>query len=100
MRINIKKFNTNYDKRKIKKIVYKWQNNRKDEKFWIETNQEPFCEATLEYIEPGQNIKSGYFLQKPHSAECDLLEGGTKNIKILEAKKYEDKNYLFQNVMN
>ena len=45
----------------------------------------------MEYIEPGQNIKSGYFLKKPHSAECDLLEGGTKNIKILEAKKYEDK---------
>ena len=89
--INIKKFNKNYEKRKIKKIIYKCKNNRKDEKLRLETKQNPFCEATLEYIEPGQNVKSGYFLKKNHSAECDLLEGGSKNIKILEAKKYEDK---------
>ena len=45
----------------------------------------------MEYIEPGQNVKSGYFLKKPHSIECDLSEDSSKNIKILEAKKYEDK---------
>ena len=89
--INIKKFNKNYDKRKIKKIIYKCKNNRKDEKLRLETKQNPFCEATLEYIEPGQNVKSGYCLKKPHSVECDLLEDSSKNIKILEAKKYEDK---------
>ena len=89
--INIKKLNKNYDKRKIKKIIYKCKNNRKDEKLRLETKQNPFCEATLEYIEPGQNVKSGYFLKKNHSAECDLLEGGSKNIKVLEAKKYEEK---------
>ena len=101
--INIKKFNKNYDKKKKKKIIYKCKNNRKDEKLRIETNQNPFCEATLEYIEPGQNIKSGYFLKKPHSAECDLLESGTKNINILEAKKYEDKKIFiakYEELMN
>ena len=69
----------------------------------LETKQNPFCEATLEYIEPGQNVKSGYFLKKNHSAECDLLEGGSKNIKILEAKKYEDKKLFiskFEDLMN
>ena len=76
---------------KEKKIIYKCKNNRKDEKLRLETKQNPFCEVTLEYIEPGQNVNSGYFLKKPHLVECDLLEDSSKNIKILEAKKYEDK---------
>ena len=89
--INIKKFNKNYEKRKIKKIVYKSKNNSKDEKLRISTNQKPLCEATLEYIEPNQNVKSGYFLKKSHSTEYDLLEGTSNNIIKMEAKKYEDK---------
>ena len=37
---------------------------RKDEKLRNETGQKQFCNGTIEYIEPGQNIKSGYFLKK------------------------------------
>ena len=44
------KVNKYNNKRKIKKIIYKCKNYRKDEKLRIETNQKPFCEATLEYI--------------------------------------------------
>ena len=48
----INKYN---DKRKIKKVIYKCKNLRKDEKIRKEINQKNFCDATLEYIEPGQN---------------------------------------------
>lgn len=34
---------------------------RKDEKMRYDTGQKLFCNATIEYIEPGQNIKSGFF---------------------------------------
>ena len=61
------KLNAYNQKRKIKKIVYKLQYWRKDEKLRIETNQKPFCEATIEYIEKGQKVKSGYFFKKYHS---------------------------------
>ena len=47
------------EKRKIKKIIYKCQYLRKDEKLRKETNQPTFCQATIEYILPGQNVKSG-----------------------------------------
>lgn len=57
----INKYN---DKRKIKKVIYKCKNLRKDEKIRKETNQKNFCDATLEYIEPGQNAKAGYTLKK------------------------------------
>ena len=36
-------------KEKLKKI-YKCKNNRKDEKLRLETKQNTFCEATLEYM--------------------------------------------------
>ena len=100
---NIKKFNNYNSKRKIKKIIYKCKNNRKEEKFRIETKQKPFCEATLEYIEPGQNVKSGYFLKKNHSLECDILEDKFKPIMKSESKKFEDKKdyiYKCETVMN
>ena len=71
---NYQKVNKYNNKRK-KKVIYKCKNYRKDEKLRIETNQKRFCDATLEYIEPGQNVKSGYFLKKDHSLECELLEG-------------------------
>ena len=43
------------------------------------------------------------FLKKEHSTECDLLEGNSKNIIKLEAKKYEDKKEFIskcEEVMN
>ena len=56
------RYNYYNNKRKINKIIYKCINIRKDEKFRKDTNQNAFCNATIEYIEPGQNIKSGYLL--------------------------------------
>ena len=61
---NYQKVNKYNKKRKIKKVIYKCKNYRKDEKLRIETNQKRFCDDTLEYIEPGQNVKSGYFLKR------------------------------------
>ena len=100
---NYQKVNKYNNKRKIKKVIYKYKNYRKDEKLRIETNQKPFCDATLEYIEPGQNVKSGYFLKKDHSLECDLFEGKEKEqckkeIKISETK--EDYIIKCENIMN
>ena len=100
---NYQKVNKYNNKRKIKKVIYKCKNYRKDEKLRIETNQKPFCEATLEYIEPGQNVKSGYFLKKEHSLECELFEGKEKEqikneIKISETK--EDYILKCENIMN
>ena len=38
-------------------------------------------EATIEYIEKGQKVKSGYFFKKYHSLECDILYGKKKNLE-------------------
>ena len=61
---NFSAINKYNNKRKIKKIIYKCQYLRKDEKLRKETNQPPFCQATIEYIEPGHNVKSGYFFKR------------------------------------
>ena len=66
---NTNRINRYNKKRKIKKTIYKCIYMRKDEKLRNETGQKQFCNATIEYIEPGQNIKSGYFLKKEHSVE-------------------------------
>jgi len=100
---NYQKVNKYNNKRKIKKTIYKCKNYRKNEKLRIETNQKPFCDATLEYIERGQNVKSGYFLKKDHSLECELFEGKEKEqckneIKISETK--EDYINKCENIMN
>ena len=75
---------------------------RKDEKLRNETGQKQFCNATIEYIEPGQNVKSGYFLKKVHSLECDDLYN-QKKIKIENQQKKSKKELfveLCENIMN
>ena len=59
-------------KRKIKKIIYKCNNVRKDEQFRRDTNQSIFCNSTIEYI------KSGYFIKPFHSSSC--LESDHKKL--------------------
>ena len=90
------------EKRKIKKIIYKCQYLRKDEKLRKETKQPPFCQATIEYIEPGQNVKSGYFFKREHSFECE--EMGKAKIKLKEKLNvFEDKIDFIskcENIMN
>ena len=91
------------NKRKIKKIIYKCKYWRKDEKLRSELNQKPFCEATIEYIEPQQKLKSGYFFKKDHSLECDIFYGKEKSIIKNELKKKEDKELFIEkchNIMN
>ena len=64
------RYNIYNSKRKLKKIIYKCVNNRKDDRIRRATNQQTFCNATIEFIEPGQNVKSGYFIKSYHSEEC------------------------------
>lgn len=97
--IRINRYN---EKRKVKKTIYKCSYMRKDEKLRNETGQKQFCNATIEYIEPGQNIKAGYFLKKEHSLECDDLYN-QKKIKIENQEKNNKKELfieLCENIMN
>ena len=66
----------------------------------LETKQKVFCNATIEYIYPNQNCKSGYFLKKDHSVECmNMLLTLNKDqiIKDLNKDKFIQ---LCENVMN
>ena len=97
--VRINRYN---EKRKVKKIIYKCIYMRKDEKLRNETGQKQFCNATIEYIEPGQNVKSGYFLKKVHSLKCDDLYN-QKKIKIENQQKKSKKELfieLCENIMN
>ena len=91
---NYNRVNMYNTKRKIKKIIDKCINMRKDEKLRNQTGQEKFCTATLEYIYPGQNKKSGYFLKKEHSTECEMLT--EEKVKKLDLeKKPNNKEILY-----
>ena len=48
----------------------------------------PFCKATIIYILPNQNQKSGFFLKHDHSDEC-------KNINIINEKNNKKENSQF-----
>ena len=66
-------------------------------------NQPPFCQATIEYILPGQNVKSGYFFKEDHSVECEEMNGKSKTIIRENLKINEDKLDLiakYENIMN
>ena len=97
----INKKNTKYIKKNnIKRIVYKCIYQRHDEKIRQELHTKAFCDATIEYIYPGQNTKSGYFLSKDHSNECQnkYLTYSRTEAKIeFKKEKFED---LCLNVMN
>ena len=67
------RYNKYYNTRKIKKLIYKCVNIRKNERIILETNQSLFCNATIEFIEENRHVTSGYFLTKKHSIECDNL---------------------------
>lgn len=52
-----------HKKNNIKREIYKCIYNRKYENKLIKNkSHKSFCNATLEYIYPHQNIKSGFFL--------------------------------------
>ena len=61
---NLKIFSTvNKYNEERKKIIFKCQCLRKDEKLKKEINQSLFCQGTIEYIEHGQNVNSLYFFK-------------------------------------
>ena len=90
---------------KILRTVYKCIYHRKDEKLRLQLNQSSFCNATIEYILPNQNQKSGYFFKKDHSKECYNLfninpiskEVGEKFVEIKDKKKFIEQ---CENIMN
>ena len=87
-------------KRRLKNNIYKYRYWRKDEKLRYELNLKPFYEATIEYIEPNQHVKSGYFLKKEHSVEFNNI-----SIKINIKQNINDnekQNFisLFEEIMN
>ena len=69
---NYSRINKYNKKRKIKKIIYKCINLRKDERIRISSNLPLFCNSTIEYIEPEQNVKSGYFLKIAHKKDVKI----------------------------
>ena len=94
------RYNTYNSKRKIKKIIYKCINIRKDDRIRRATNQPVFCNATIEYIEPGQNIKSGYFIKYYHSEECDEMNYRKSFEKIKDKIEKEEGKEQFINLCN
>ena len=60
-------------KNKIKRIIYKYVNSRKNENFQSNITKHSFYNLYIEYIYPHQNFKSGYFLRNNHSFDCDYL---------------------------
>ena len=90
---------------KILRTVYKCIYHRKDEKLRLQLNQSSFCNATIEYILPYQNKKSGYFFKIDHSKECYNIfninpiskEAGEKIVEIKDKKKFIEQ---CENIMN
>ena len=82
-----KRLNRYKRKNNIKRIIYKCTNNRKDENLRKGKKNKSFCNATIIYIEPNQNIKSGYFLEKEHSQEYLELDNYIKIEKKQTTKK-------------
>ena len=75
---------------KILRIIFKCINHRKDEKLRLQLKKPAFCNATIEYIYPKQNIRSGYFFKIDHSDECKNL------FKInIDSDIYEKSHKLF-----
>ena len=90
------RYNRYNSKRKTKKIIYKCINIRKDENFRRNTNQPVFCNGTIEYIVPGQNVKSGYFIKKLHSLSCHELDYKNVNEKAQKnvRQKSDKENFI------
>jgi len=93
-------------KDKIKREIYKCKYNRHEEKLRKSLKKKCFCNATIEYIYPNQNKKSGYFLKEGHSVECEdqfpenkIFNEQAKTNKNNDIKK---ENFILEcnNVMN
>ena len=94
------RFNYYNDKRKIKKIIYKCINNRKDDRIKRATGNQPFCNGNIEYIEPGQNVKSGYFIKTNHSEDCIEMDYKKSILEIKKKVEKEEDKEKFINLCN
>ena len=98
-KINLK--NTNYQQKdKIKRIVYKCANNRKNELLREKLKKGSFCNATIEYIYPDQGVKSGFFLKEEHSIECISLDKHEEKKQLNLSKDKEKFIEACENIMN
>ena len=46
-----------------------------------------FCNATIEYVYPNKNTKSGYFLKEDHLQECEKTFPTSKKLTLIQMKK-------------
>ena len=79
-------------KNNIKRDIYKCKYNRHEEKFRKEMKLKSFCNATIEYVYPNQNTKSGYFLKEDHSQECEKAFPTIKKNDFNPDEKKEENN--------
>lgn len=86
-------------KNNIKRIIYKCIKYRRNENIKKDLNTKGFRYATIIYIFPNQNKKSGYFLKKKHSLECEesykiklkkMIMLKTIKINLLILRKYDE----------
>ena len=85
------RYNKYKSKKNIKRIIYKCINNRKNENFSKEIhNKGTFCNATIIYIYPHQNINSGYFVKHEHSQKCIQLNHNSDNEEKKDISKDKD----------
>ena len=65
--------NSYQTKDNIIRIIYKFINYRKYEKFRNGISNKTYCNATIIYTLPNQNKKHGYYFKIDHSEECNNL---------------------------
>ena len=74
---------------------------RKNERIKIQTAQNLFCNATIEYKGEHQYVTPGYFLNENHSNKCDNLFNKKSNInKPLSEDINKDKDTFIEECNN
>ena len=82
-------------------MIYKCINIRKNERIKIQTAQNLFCNATIEYKGEHQYVTPGYFLNENHSNKCDNLFNKKSNInKPLSEDINKDKDTFIEECNN
>ena len=87
----------------IKRNIYKCEYNRHEEKLRQQLKKKAFCNATIEYILPGQTVKSMYIFIEDHSQECKNFFIKIDNIdKTDKTERFSKENFIYEceNIMN
>ena len=72
----------------------------KEDRFRRASGKQTFCNATIEYIEPGQNVKSGYFIKSFHSEDCFEMDYKKSILEIKKKVEKEEDKEKFINLCN